>query len=252
MRRRARGVVLAVGLLVGLAAPAGWAQGPDELRLLRQELEAIRRELEEIKGLLRGRAAGGPAPEPREVVIRVEGAPAKGDPAARVTLVEFSDYQCPFCARHVRDTLPQLQRDYIDTGKLRYVMRDFPLESIHPQAFKGHVAARCAGDQGRYWEMHDRLFARQAELQPADLVAHARGLGLEEEGFRACLESERHDAAVRADFQDGVSVGVNGTPMFFLGLTRSGEPGIKAVRVIRGAQPYAAFRQAIDALLAAP
>lgn len=235
----------------GLAAPAARAQGADDIRALRQEMEAIRKDLEEIKALLRGRVAGAPPAAPRDVTLRVEGVPAKGDSGARVTLVEFSDYQCPYCARHVRDTLPQIEEQYIKTGKLRYVMRDFPIEQIHPQAFRMHVAARCAGDQGKYWEMHARLFARQDQPQPADLVSHASGLGLEEAGFRACLESDRHDGAVKADFQDGVNAGVNGTPMFFLGLTQSGEPTVKVLKVLRGAQPYAAFKQAIDELLAA-
>jgi len=253
-----RGRTWLVGAVLGLAAlgaggivPVARAQGPDDLRALRQEMEAIRKDLEEIKNLLRGRAAAAQPAAPRDVAIRVEGAFAKGDPGARVTVVEFSDYQCPFCARHVKDTLPQIDEQYVKTGKVRYVMRDFPIEQIHPQAFKMHVAARCAGEHDKYWEMHDRLFTRQNQAQPADLVSHAAGIGLDAGAFKTCLESERFDDKIKADFQDGVNAGVNGTPMFFLGLTQAGEPTVKVVKVLRGAQPYAAFKQAIDELLSA-
>ena len=244
--------LVVAALVSGLAAPAARAQGADDIRALRQDMDAIRKDLEEIKTLLRGRAApGGPPPPFREVTLRVDGAPVKGDPGARVTLVEFSDYQCPFCARHVRDTMPQIEKQYIKTGKLQYVMRDFPIEQIHSPAFKMHVAAPVRRRAGQV--LGD---ARPAVRPPGPAPAvrpsgPRQGAGARGTGFRTCLESDRHDGAVKADFQEGVTAGVNGTPMFFLGLTQGGDPTVKAVKMLRGAQPYAAFKQAIDELLAA-
>jgi protein-disulfide isomerase len=242
-------------LLILIAVQPALAQSGDRLRALQTEVEGLKqrqltveKELQEIKALLRGRAA---AAEPQNVVLGVDGHPAKGDAGARVTLIEFSDYQCPFCGRYFRDTLPQLQKEYVETGKVRYVFRNFPIESIHPQAFKAAEAAECAGEQGKYWEMHDRLFGNQSALAPADLPGHARALGLDGEKFEKCLESSQTAESIRQDLADAQKAGVRGTPSFFLGLTVPGGEGVKAVQMIQGAQPYAAFKEAIDGLLAA-
>jgi hypothetical protein len=113
------------------------------------------------------------------VLLTIAGAPFKGAPTARLTLIEFSDYQCPFCARHAGDTLAQVERDYVKTGKVKYVVRDLPIEAIDPQAFKAAEAAHCAGEQARFWDMHARLFASQAALGVPDLLQHAGKLGLD-------------------------------------------------------------------------
>ena len=183
------------------------------------------------------------------MVLTLDGDPIKGDRNARLVLVEFTDYQCPFCARHVRDTFPQLEADYIKTGKLRYVTREFPLESIHPQAFKASEAALCAGDQGKYWEMHARLFANQRALGADQLGAHAQAVGLDEAKFSQCLSGGTKAAKVRRDLADGAKAGVTGTPAFFLGVADGAT--VKVVRVIKGAQPLASFKEAIDSALAA-
>ena len=236
-------------------AQPGFTQSSDELKALRKDLESlkqgqsdIQKELQEIKTLLRGRVAA-PPPEPQNVVLSVKDDPFKGDKNAKITLVEFSDYQCPFCVRHFRDTLPQLEREYISGGKVKYVFRNFPIESIHPQAFKAAEAANCAGEQGKYWEMHDRLFANQNALGLKDLPNHAKALILEMPKFQECLDSGKHAAKIRKDLADGQKAGVQGTPSFFVALTEPNDGMVKAVRIIRGAQPYAAFKQAIDSLL---
>ena len=133
---------------------------------------AIQKELAEIKNLLRTRPAGQPVAA-RDIVLDITGAPVKGPKDAKVVLVEFSDFQCPFCARFSRDTIPQVQTDYVDTGKIKYVFADFPLETIHPYAFKAAEAAGCAGEQGEFWKMHDHLFANQKALKPEDLSQYA-------------------------------------------------------------------------------
>lgn len=235
----------------------GFTQSSEELKALRKEIEtlkqgqsAIQKELQEIKSLLRGRTAT-PPPEPQNVVLSVKDDVFKGDKNAKLTLIEFSDYQCPFCARHSLETIPQLEREYIATGKVKYVFRNFPIESIHPQAFKAHEAANCAGEQGKYWEMHDRLFANQKMLGLKDLPTHAQSLELDLGKFQQCLESGKHAAKIRSDLADGQKAGVQGTPTFFLAVTEPNDTNLKALRVIRGAQPYAGFKQAIDSLLAA-
>lgn len=245
-------------ILMSLFSPQpGFTQSTEELKALRKEIEtlkqgqsAIQKELQEIKSLLRGRVAT-PPPEPQHVVLSVKDDLFKGDKNAKLTLIEFSDYQCPFCARHFRDTLPQLEREYIASGKVKYVFRNFPIESIHPQAFKAAEAANCAGEQEKYWEMHDRLFANQNALGLKDLPNHAKALVLDLSKFQQCLDSGKHAAKIRSDLADGQKAGVQGTPTFFLGLTEPNDTNLKVLRVIRGAQPYTAFKGAIDNLLSA-
>ena len=147
-------------------------------------------------------------------------------------------------------TLPQIEKDYIQTGKLKYVFSDLPLESIHKQAFKAHEAANCAGDQGKYWEMHNQLFANQRKMRRKDLSAYAKAIGLNLSGFEGCLDSGTHAKEIRKDIAAGVNVGIRGTPTFLLGYTESDPSKVKAVKMLRGAQPYPQFKQAIDELLA--
>ena len=178
------------------------------------------------------------------VEIDTEGSYSLGDDDAPVVIVEFTDYQCPFCSRHFLQTYPQIKADYVDTGKVRYVFMDFPLSSIHPQAQVAAEAARCAGAQGAYLTMHDMLFARQQEWggrgDAAEIFSGYVGeLGLDTAAFDECLQSGQQADAVLADLERGVALGVNGTPAFFLN-----------GNFISGAQPYEVFRQAIESLLA--
>ena len=165
-------------------------------------------------------------------------------------MLEFTDYQCPFCSLHKRQVWPQLEQEYIKTGKVKLVLRDMPLEQIHPLALKAAEAARCAGEQSKYWEMHDRLFANQSALARKDLSTYAGAIGLDVAAFDKCVDSSKETAKVRNDTVDSTRAGARGTPTFFLGLTDPNSSELKAVRVIRGAQPYSAFKEAIDNLLA--
>jgi protein-disulfide isomerase len=173
----------------------------------------------------------------------LEEAYAIGDPAAPVTIIEYTDYQCPFCSRHFEQTFGQIKENYVDTGQVYYVFKDFPLTNIHPQAPKAAEAARCAGEQAAYLEMHDRLFIDQAEWagssEAVDIFkAYAGDLGLDASAFAECLDSGRHEAIVAADFQEGTQMGINGTPAFVInGYTMA------------GAQPYAVFEDAIEQFL---
>ena len=241
-------------LLTLSGAPAGFSQSSDEYKALKKEVEslkegqkAIQKELEAIKNLLLTRQVSQP---PRQAVLSVEGAPFQGEKNAKLTLVEFFDYQCPYCARHFHQTFPQLVAEYVKTGKVKYVVRDFPLESIHPLAFKAAEAAHCAAEQGKFWEMHQRLMANQGALDLKNLSLHAQAVGLDEAAFTQCLNSGKHAARIRQELDDGEKAGVEGTPAFFLGLTDANDSRFKVVRKLGGALPYGNFKQAIESLLA--
>jgi protein-disulfide isomerase len=146
--------------------------------------------------------------------------------------------------------LPQLDADYVKKGTLRLAVRDFPLESIHPQALKAAEATHCAAEQDKYWEMHDRLFAHPQNLSPAELSGHAKEVGLDVARFQACLTSGKYEGKARAGLGDGQKAGVRGTPTFFLGVADP-DGKLKVLKVLRGALPVAAFKSAIDSALAA-
>lgn len=178
------------------------------------------------------------------VEVDTEGAFSIGEIDAPVVIVEFTDFQCPFCSRHFVQTYPQIKADYIDTGKVRYVFMDFPLSSIHPQAQLAAEAARCARDQDAYLPMHDILFSRQDEWGGRDdagevFTSYAGELALDTNVFTDCLNNGQHEAAVLADLEQGARLGVDGTPAFFLN-----------GHFVSGAQPYEVFQQAIENLLA--
>ncbi len=219
-----------------------------EIETLKEGQKHIRQELKEIKALIQGLRPTAPT-MPKNLVLSIKDDPFKGSPSAPVTLIEFSDYQCPYCARHVRQTLPKIEQNYIATGKVKYVFRDFPLTSIHKQAFKAAEAANCAGDQGKYWEMHDLLFKNQKALGLKDLIAHAETIGLEKVSFLQCLSSGTQTKEIQEDLAEGQKASVRGTPTFYLGRTDSESQTVKVLNMLRGAQAYPKFQQAIDSIL---
>lgn len=255
--------LLTVGILaLGLSQPCGGqatAASSDDIQALREDIrrlqtgqQAIQRELQAIKDLLSARAKRASPVRDISVTFAVNDLPAKGQEDARLTLVEFTDYQCPYCARHARTVLPSLIKEFIDTGQVRYVLRDFPLPSIHPQAAKAHEAAHCAGEQGRYWAMHDQLFAHQQDLQADQLAGHATAVGVaDSSAFEACLASGKYQSQTKAGVTQGTKLGVSGTPSFILGRTEP-DGGVKGVKLIRGAQQLAVFQREIDELLNSP
>lgn len=248
-------MIVAAGLALTPSAPAqsnDTASIQKDIQALKEGQQAIQKDIAEIKKLLAARpAAGAPPPEQAlNAVISIDGEPTKGDKNAKLTLVEFSEYQCPFCGRHVRDTFPNIDKEYIQTGKVKYVFRDLPLESIHKNAFKAAEAAHCAGEQKKYWEMHDRLFANQNALEPAMLTAHAEAIGVDSKKFQACMDSGKYAEQIRKDIAEANKYGITGTPTTVIGVTQPGDTKIKVARVIRGAQGYNAFKAAFDELLA--
>ena len=257
------------------AGSAAFAQPASDLRSLGREIEALKagqaailKELQELKAVVkeqneppvptvtvqpstRGTTPPAPpqVPEIVDMVVDIAGAPVKGDGSARVTVVEFTDYQCPFCSRHFKQTWPRLEQDFVNTGKARFVLRDLPIEAIHPQAFKAAEAAYCAGKQGKFWEMHDQLFNNQSALNRRDLSAHAQALGLNLTAFDQCVDSEAGAAQIRKDVADSRQAGARGTPIFYVGVTDPNSNQLRVTRIIRGAHSYATFKETIDALL---
>lgn len=179
-----------------------------------------------------------PQQQPSGVQVSADDDPVEGPNNAKVTIIEFSDFQCPFCGRFYQQTLPQIEEQYIKTGKIKLVFRDFPL-SFHQYAQKASEASECADEQGKFWEYHDKLFENQQALDVASLKQYAIDLGLDTEKFNSCLDNGEMTAEVQKDFQDGQSYGVSGTPTFFIN-------GQKIV----GAQPFSTFKRVIDAGLA--
>ncbi|MGI0016150.1 MAG: DsbA family protein [Nitrososphaera sp.] len=212
---------------------------------LKENQKTIQKDLQEIKTLLQGRAAPSSFPV-SNLALSVVDDPFKGDQNAKVILIEFSDYQCPFCYRFFKESLPTMEQEYISTGKVKYVFRDFPIESIHKDAFKAAEAANCAGEEGKYWEMHDRLFQNQNQLATGELPKHAKAIGLNVSTFQQCIGSGRQATEIRRDMEDGQKAGVQGIPTFFRGTQDSDTQAVKVLRMIIGAQPYAQFKDAIE------
>jgi len=210
-----------------------------------EEISQLLKEIEN-KAVPAGQPAGQATPSVFQVSLDDD--PVKGNPDAPVTIIEFSDFQCPFCSRFFTQTLPLIEKNYIDTGKVKFVYRDFPLVSLHPNgAMSAAVASECADEQGMFWPYHDKIFQNQknwerlaAEDVTIELKAYAEELELNTDQFNACLNSEKYLDEVNKDYQDGVSYGITGTPGFFIGNEKDGF--IK----LTGAQPFATFQNAID------
>ena len=194
-----------------------------------------------------------PTNQPSEPVkISADDDPVIGDPDAPITIIEFSDFQCPFCARFHVQTLPLLLDQYIEQGKVKLVFRDFPIQSIHPNALPASVAAECANEQGQFKAMHDMLFENQKQWSNQETVdalsmfsQYATQIGLEQETFDSCLASGKYIEEIRKDLEDGRSYDVTGTPGFFVGNDEVGYVELK------GAQPFESFKKIIDAQLEA-
>lgn len=185
-----------------------------------------------------------PAASAQGRFIGVDDDPALGDPKAPVTIIEFGDYQCPFCRQFWRETFPRLKKQYIDTGKVRFVYRDFP-QSVHPEAMLTAIAAECAADQDRYFEYHDKIFQEQdrrgrdvVRYRAAELKRWAVDLKLDAAAFNTCLDSEQHKDEVSKDYKDMEGLGFDGTPIFFVN-----------GRVLAGAHPFGTFQKVIEELL---
>jgi len=193
------------------------------------------------------------APTPRDGETEADAAAAApfnelGSRDAQVLIIEFSDLQCSFCARHASQTFPELRRNYIDTGKIRYAARDLPLP-MHRHAVPAAVAARCAGEQGKFWEMRQAIYLARGRLDQEPYADMAGALGLDVERLEACRRDGRQLAKVRADAALAAAEGLSSTPSFVIGRIVGEE--FRGETLV-GAKPYAVFAAKIDALLGEP
>jgi protein-disulfide isomerase len=210
------------------------------------------KDLEEIRTFLKAATNGRfGSPSVENTPLDLTNAPARGSASAPVTLVEISDYHCPFCRRHIQQTAPQIYSDYIQTGKVRHVFIHYPIDQLHPDAYKSHEAAMCAADQGKFWELHAKLFETQATT-PEQLIGMAQSAGLDVAAFRTCLTSKKHAAEVRQSVEKMSQLGLTGTPMFLIGRTPKGSEPFKNLQSVQGAQSFSVFKQAFDDALAKP
>lgn len=221
------------------ASPLTREQGEQIL----EELRAMNAKLEDLAKAQAKRPASAKS---NKVSMQLQEGQRLGDPKAPVVLVEFFDFQCPYCKRFADQTFPQLKREYIDTGKLLYVALDLPLK-FHKQARVAAMASHCAADQGKYWEYRDHLVNNMKKLSKTDLLKYAGELGLESKSFSSCLEEERYAKRVDDSLQLAKSIGVTGTPSFVMGPNNGARlNGTKLV----GAKPYKTFKARLDGIAA--
>jgi len=248
----ASGTVASSRLGTPAVRPGQPAPAIDQTGLILNELRQIRMLLERLPQKINtAHAPSVPAQPPPPVRVKLplkDNSFALGDANAPAMLVEFTDYQCPFCRRFAEETFPDLKKNYIDTGKLRFVSRNLPLP-FHPMAAKAAQAALCAGEQGKYWEMREVMFKNNTALKPDDLQKYAKDLGLDVEKFNACLDADRFQEQLKADAADAAAVGITGTPSFVLG--KAGKETIEGDRIV-GAKPFASLEADVKKLLDIP
>jgi len=242
------GLILGLVLVIGIAAffAGSYVTNLNSNQISEKDLDdAIAKlELKILQNQL-------PTKQPQlPVKISADNDPIIGNPDAPITIIEFSDFQCPFCARFHSQTLPLILEEYIEQGKVKLVFRDFPIQSIHPNAFPASIAAECANEQGKFKEMHDMLFDNQNEWNKQDTVdalssfsQYATNIQLEQETFDSCLTNGKYIEEIKKDLDDGRDYGVSGTPRFFVGNDQIGYVELK------GAQPFESFKKIIDAQL---
>jgi len=247
-------IALCLATAIGPSASAQTGEVQDLKRTvdeLRTENAALKQEVAELRAALNDFLAPAeyPGGEPPPTEISIAGLASRGQPNAPVTMVAFSDFQSQLSARYVTETYPKIEEVFVQPGTVRYVFKNLPDLAAHPQAFKAHEAAACAGDQGRYWEMHDLLFTNQSALGTDNLIDYARTIDLDPDVFRYCLTSGAHAAMIQRDVDEGQKGGVTLTPVFAVGPTEPERESIKVMEVVVGVQPYSAFEDAIEAVL---
>ena len=255
MRRimRLTSLVLSVFLLnINLFAQENASDIRAFLEELQKNQQEMRLEMQEIKSMLSRLPLPKQqnAPQPNNVKgieFEIGDNPVLGSKSARLILVEFTDYQCQFCGRYVRETFPQIMDQYVDKGKIRYTTIDQPL-AIHPDAAKAAEASHCAEDQGKFWEIHEAMMANQEAL--GDLSSYAETLKLNIGQFEDCLNTGKYKEAVRKDMVLASKLGVTGVPGFIIGTVDENDPRkVTGISMIRGAMPIASFQNEIDAAL---
>ena len=222
-----------------------------EVEVLKSQQERIVSELNDLKRLLAANPAmrTGPQPPAPPSVLATQKEPFRGDSSATVAIVEYADFECPYCGQYEHEVYPQISKGYIQTGKVKYFFRDLPLP-MHQRAMGAARAARCAGEQGKYWEMHDSLFAKQNAIREVDMPGRAQELGLDAAKFSECLSSDRYTDEINKSAAEAQKLGIGGTPTFFIG-TAGPTGDVTNLKMIIGTAPYDTFKSAIEGVLAA-
>ena len=223
----------------------------DQQAQMQQELTAIKNFLQALMQQARPQGAAQEPDVPGLIgaTVPTAGEPVLGSRSARLTIMEVSDYHCPFCKKQALETFPQLDAEYIKSGKVQYMFVDYPIAQLHPTAARAHEAANCAAEQGKYWEMHRSLFTSPVAKDDATLMAVAKGAGLDAARLQACLTSGKFTTAVQTSVDRMEALGIQGTPMILIGLTPAPGQPMKVVKFVYGAQPFGAFKATLDALL---
>lgn len=217
----------------------------DEPGITRKQADEILDELRQIRQLLEKQGRPAEPAKPTSIKLDLRNTPMQGSKDAPLTVVEFTDYQCPFCQRFHQQTYGELKKNYIDTGKVRFYSRDLPLDSLHPNATRAAQAARCAGEQGKFWDIREIMSAHPDQLDMNSLLADADQLKLDVPKFKSCVESEKYKNEVQADVLEAMKIGADGTPAFVVG--KSTPEGVDGEMIV-GAQPYAMFDMKLKAL----
>jgi len=238
-------LIIAIIIITGIAAffAGSFVSNLNSEQISQKELDNAIAELE-LKILEKQLPTNQPS-IPLE--ISADNDPIIGNPDAPIIIIEFSDFQCPFCARFHIQTLPTIMEEYIEKGTVKLVFRDFPIQSIHPNAVPASVAAECANEQGKFKQMHDILFEKQNEWSNLETVyaielfnQYSEQINLEQEQFSSCLSTAKYVKEIQNDLNDGRTYGVTGTPGFFIGNQEMGFVELK------GAQPFESFKKVID------
>jgi protein-disulfide isomerase len=247
MIRQFAAAALAASALAFAAPPAHADMTQEQVQELLSELKGIRAALEKM-------STPAPAAQPQEPVsdkvtmAMPANAYSIGKTDAPLVLIEYTDLQCPFCQQFHNTAYEQIKKNYIDTGKVLFLSRDFPLD-FHPWARPAAIAARCAGDQGKFWELRNVLIANADKLSKEMIAQHAADLKLDMKKFQSCADSDFYTADINKQVAEGGAAGVNGTPSFVIGKVENGQ--LEGVRLV-GAMPYETFDTKLKELLAAP
>jgi protein-disulfide isomerase len=241
--------MLRYGKVAALAAAMLLPLGAADPGITKEQADAILNELKQIRQILEKQAklaqqAAQQEPAAPKAKLKLDGVQMLGSPDAPLTMVEFTDYQCPFCQRFHTATFSDLKKAYIDTGKVRFYSKDLPLD-FHPNAFRAAEAARCAGDQGQFWKMRDVLGSNPGKLAAENIDQYAQDMQLNMPTFRSCMELGKYKDSIQADLKLAQTIGINGTPSFVIG--KSTPEGVDG-EVMVGALPLGSFDEKLRSL----
>jgi len=243
--------ILAVALMGTVAVHASQpradelARLKDEVARLNTQQQQILNALEELKRMMQG--PGQPALQLPQT-MSVAGEPFKGQPGATLAIIEYADFECPFCRRFEHDVYPQIRDSYVNTGKVKYFHRDMPLP-FHQGAMPAARAAQCASEQGKFWEMHDSLLGDAASLNAADIDARAAKLGLNVSQLDQCISSDRFADIIQRSVAEATGMKISGTPTFIIGTLDARGELMNVKKTVVGAYPFETFKAALDPLL---